>query len=669
LTSEESRKLHELVLKGKAAAHWKSRRVCFYRCISAFSIFLSHTRRRRIMCGKLFVLISAVLLLALSTGQAWADYEVLTGNYWSHDPVMTRQGNTYYSFCTGQRTPIRYSTDMHNWALLGYVWPTPNAVSWWAQQVPAFDDPPNNCNIWAPDISYFNDKYHLYYSISSSGTDSCIGLATNTTLDPSDPCYAWVDSGGPVICSETGYSYNCIDPALFIDTHSTPTRYWLAFGSFWTGIKMREIDPNTGLLLASNPNFYSIASRGAFGAIEASFIIFKDGYYYLFVSFDSCCNGASSTYNIRVGRATSVTGTYYDRNGTSMMSSGGNRLTWNNEAWKGPGHQAVFLNNDGRYWLVHHAYRASDGWAGLRIHELFWDSNGWPTLDDPAPVDVNEALVAWWNLDEGSGTTAEDSSGNGYDGAISGATWVIGDPCRITDLSFDGINDYVELSDEPVTSFDGLTISLWAYPTSVKTSSRFIDAGNGAGSNNIYFARSGTTTSLVFMVYNGTDGTLGTVTTATGAIELNKWQHFAVTSDVCGYTVVYKNGVPIKTGTTSPPWHATRIYNYIARSNWSADAYYEGRLDDIRIYNKALDANDIKDIYGQGLASGTCLLVRSHGKGLIPDWKQDCYINFYDLAVMANGWLNGYYVPDLANLAAGWLQCNNPQDANCEPNW
>jgi arabinan endo-1,5-alpha-L-arabinosidase len=608
------------------------------------------------MCGKLLLLISVVLLLTLSTGPAWADYEVLTGDYWSHDPVMTRQGSTYYSFCTGSLIPFRKSTDMHYWTYAGTV--LSSIPSWVTTYVPGY----TGSSVWAPDISYFNGKYHLYCSYSVFGKNtSAIGLLTNTTLTPSDPGYAWVDSGGPVIYSTSSSSYNTIDPALFIDTHSTPTTYWLAFGSFWDGIKMRQIDPNTGLLLASNPTLYQLASSSS---IEASFIIYRAPYYYLFVSFGACC-GSPYDYNVRVGRATSVTGPYYDRNGTSMNSSGGNRLTWNNESWVAPGHNAVFLNNDGRYWFVHHALRASDGWAGLRIHELFWDSDGWPTLQDQGPVDVNDALVAWWNLDEGSGTTAEDSSVNDYNGTISGgATWVTDDPCRVTDLSFDGTDDYIDIPDG-LAGFDGLTVSLWAYPTSsAKSWARFIDFGNGAPSNNIYFGRSSTTTSLVFMVYNGT-ANLGSVTTATGAIELNKWQHFAATSDTCGYTVLYKNGLPIKTGTTSPPWNVARTINYIARSNWASDAYYKGRLDDIRIYDKALDANDIMDIYGQGLASGTCLLVHSHGFGLAADWIEDCYINFYDFAFLADAWLDDFDWQDVADLAEDWLQCNNPQDVNC----
>jgi arabinan endo-1,5-alpha-L-arabinosidase len=301
-------------------------------------------------------------------------YERLTGDYYSHDPVMMRQGNTYYSFCTGVQTPIRTSTDMHNWQYLGDVWPSgPPAWTW---TISGFDG-----NIWAPDISYFNSKYHLYYAISSFGSrNSCIGLATRTTLGSG----GWTDRG-QVICTTESDNYNAIDPALFIDTNSTPTTYWLAFGSFWDGIKMRQIDPNTGLLLASNLTLYSLAynpnpSDPNEHPIEAAFLVYKEPYYYLFVSYDYCCQGTDSTYNVRVGRATSVTGPYYDRNGTPMLNGGGTQLTWSTDQWKGPGHQAVVLNDNGKDWLLHHAYIVPSGTAYLRIRRLFWTPDGWPTL-------------------------------------------------------------------------------------------------------------------------------------------------------------------------------------------------------------------------------------------------------------------------------------------------
>jgi arabinan endo-1,5-alpha-L-arabinosidase len=309
-------------------------------------------------------------------------YEVLTGNYsWVHDPVIIKQDDTYYVFYTAERTPFRTSTDMHCWSWGGTVWPSgPPAWTW--EQVPDFDG-----NIWAPDICYFNGKYHLYYSISSFGSNhSCIGMATNTTLDPSDPDYEWVDSGGPVVRSYRDDNYNAIDPSVFIDEQGPETTYWMAFGSFWSGIKLTELDPATGYPVSSPPVLYSIADRSTTrsSAIEAPVIVYKNGYYYLFVSFGQCCQGVNSTYNVRFGRADNIIGPYFDRNGVSMMMGGGTQITFDSPRWKGPGHCDILLDDDGKDWLVHHAYDVEhNGTHYLRIRRLFWTANGWPTVTEP----------------------------------------------------------------------------------------------------------------------------------------------------------------------------------------------------------------------------------------------------------------------------------------------
>src|SRR5262249_15563398 len=148
---------------------------------------------------------------------------------------------------------------------------------------------PGATSIWAPDISYFNGRYHLYYAVSTFGSQrSVIGLATNTTLDPSAPGYQWVDQG-EVIASRPGRShFNAIDPNLVIDPQS---RVWLAFGSQWSGLKLVSIDPATGKLRHPGDVLHSLASRPGHAPIEAPFLLEKDGYSYLFASFDACCMG------------------------------------------------------------------------------------------------------------------------------------------------------------------------------------------------------------------------------------------------------------------------------------------------------------------------------------------------------------------------------------------
>jgi arabinan endo-1,5-alpha-L-arabinosidase len=102
----------------------------------------------------------------------------------------------------------------------------------------------------------------------------------------------------------------------------------------------------------------------------------KHGYYYLFVSFDRCCRGKDSTYKIVVGRASKITGPYMDRDGKPMMEGGGTLVLEGNEAWKGPGHQAVLLEEK-RDLLVFHSYRSDTGRPTLQISTMTWNE-GWP---------------------------------------------------------------------------------------------------------------------------------------------------------------------------------------------------------------------------------------------------------------------------------------------------
>ncbi len=303
----------------------------------------------------------------------------LQGDTRTHDPGMIRQGDTYYVFSTGDEhglnegnIQIRKSKDLVQWELVGTVFQ--KTPQWIASELAGALP-----NLWAPDISYFNNKYHLYYSGSRFGSNnSVIALATNTTLDPASPDYGWVDQG-MIIRSRPSYSWNAIDPNLAFDTGGVP---WLSFGSFWTGIKMRRIDPTTGKLAPEDEKLYSLASRGG-GAIEAPAIVYRDGYYYLFVSFDRCCRGINSTYKIMVGRSPEITGPYTDRDGKRMDQGGGHLVLEGGERYRGPGGQSVYVDGD-VYRLVYHAYDATAGGTPqLQIRDLAWTSDGWPTVVEP----------------------------------------------------------------------------------------------------------------------------------------------------------------------------------------------------------------------------------------------------------------------------------------------
>src|SRR5579863_6733587 len=295
------------------------------------------------------------------------------------DPSIMRQGSTYYLFSTDAggaisgHLPIRCSPDAVNWQLCGAVF---NQIPVWVQtQVPGIG------GLCAPDISFFNGLYHLYYAGSLFATNtSVIGLATNTTLDPSSQAYQWVDKG-EVLGSSSADNFNAIDPNILVDTDGS---IWMTYGSYWTGIKQQQIDPSTGKLLASNPRVYSLATRPGvqYDPIEGTSLVHKGNYYYLFASFDDCCNPDpyQDTYRIMVGRGSSANGPFTDMTGTPMMQGGGTQLlAGNGVTWNAPGGETVYLDPQGGDLITFHALHLPDGAAYVFVNSLTWP-NGWPQI-------------------------------------------------------------------------------------------------------------------------------------------------------------------------------------------------------------------------------------------------------------------------------------------------
>jgi arabinan endo-1,5-alpha-L-arabinosidase len=290
-----------------------------------------------------------------------------------HDPHIAKDSGLYYIFCTGPGIPIRQSSDLIHWKIVGKVFD--KLPEWAKKEIPGTMFP------WAPDILFFNGKYHLYYSISTFGSNrSCIGLATNATLDPQGKDYKWVDQGKVVESVKTD-DFNAIDANPALDEQGTP---WLCFGSFWGGIKMRRLDANTGKTSSQDDKLYSLASRPTESkAIEGAYIIRKGDYYYLFASFDFCCKGVKSNYNIRVGRSKAITGPFVDKTGKSMLEGGGTLILETSGRYIGPGHNSVLHDGDKDY-LVYHFYDGERrGVATLQIRPLAWTEDGWPLPGDP----------------------------------------------------------------------------------------------------------------------------------------------------------------------------------------------------------------------------------------------------------------------------------------------
>jgi arabinan endo-1,5-alpha-L-arabinosidase len=304
----------------------------------------------------------------------WLAIEALTG---AHDPTVIRDDRGVYTLMTTNNLlQLRQSTDMVKWTTVGQIF---TSVPTWINTTLNTTSANAVTDIWAPHISYRAGKYWVYYCGSSFGTNnSAIGVATNPTLDVNSPNYKWTDLG-EVIKTSTSNNYNAIDPELITDNNGN---VWLAFGSFWTGIKMVAIDPSTGKRLASNSTVYSLANRGGSG-IEGPSMMYHNGYYFLFTSWDACCNGVNSTYRTMVGRSTLPNSGYVDKNGTSLANNASLELLKGYGRYFGPGGGSPF--KDGRRdYYAHHYYNGNEnGTPRLQIREIVWDENNWPVLTQP----------------------------------------------------------------------------------------------------------------------------------------------------------------------------------------------------------------------------------------------------------------------------------------------
>jgi arabinan endo-1,5-alpha-L-arabinosidase len=151
----------------------------------------------------------------------------------------------------------------------------------------------------------------------------------------------------------------------------------MAYGSFWSGIKLMQLDPGTGKRIAADSPIHSLAHKDQ---IEAAAIHRHDGHYYLFVNWGRCCRGVQSTYNIRVGRGREITGPYLDKEGVDLLKGGGSLVLETEGRFIGPGHAGILDDGD-RTWMSYHFYDGEQsGRPKLAIRPLEWAKDGWPIV-------------------------------------------------------------------------------------------------------------------------------------------------------------------------------------------------------------------------------------------------------------------------------------------------
>lgn len=208
---------------------------------------------------------------------------------------------------------------------------------------------------WAPDIIYHDGLWYLYYSCSGFGKNkSAIGVTTNRTLNPKSPDFKWEDESLTRIAEpQEWYPVVRRPKGTAPDTVSSDTAV--------------SPDPRGRDFDAGN------------GAVEAPFIYKHGEYYYLFVSFDLCCRGPLSTYNVVVGRSKCVHGPYYGKDGVPMMEGGGTPVIKPEGKYSGVGHCAI-IPAEGVDYIYCHAYSREYNYASkLIVRKLEWSEDGWPT--------------------------------------------------------------------------------------------------------------------------------------------------------------------------------------------------------------------------------------------------------------------------------------------------
>ena len=280
------------------------------------------------------------------------------------DPsIIKGEDGYFYLYATEdiRNLPIHRSKDLVNWEFVGTAFTDATR--------PDFEP---EGGIWAPDINKIGDKYVLYYSMSVWGGEWTCGIGCAVADRPEGPfkdCGMMFRSNGIKV-------QNSIDP-FYIEDNGHKYLFW---GSF-RGIYAIELSED-GLSLKSGSSPVQIAGT----AYEGTYIHKRGGYYYMFASIGSCCEGLKSTYTTVVGRSTSLFGPYLDKKGQSMMDNHHEILIHKNDSFVGTGRNSeIVSDNAGTDWLFYHAVSVAnpDGRV-LMLDKIDW-IDGWPSVEGNSP--------------------------------------------------------------------------------------------------------------------------------------------------------------------------------------------------------------------------------------------------------------------------------------------
>ena len=291
----------------------------------------------------------------------------------SPDPSIQRaQDGSFYCYATNCQT--RMSKNLVKWSNVSGVFSTPK----WNGSGYA---------VWASDVNFVDERYVMYYALALWGNTTTTGIGVAMGSTPSK----FTDVGKMFRSSEIGVT-NSIDPCYIEDLD----KKYLVWGSFHD-LYIAEL-ASDGLSVKN----FSKKTKIAGGAFEGVMIHKHKGYYYLFASVGSCCEGVNSTYKTVVGRATAITGPYLNKQGGKMYDNNYTTIIKGNDRWKGPGHNSEIITDDeGNDWILYHAYDAKKPDKGrvLMMDKIVWDKDGWPTVNDGTPSTTAQPAPVFYTGD------------------------------------------------------------------------------------------------------------------------------------------------------------------------------------------------------------------------------------------------------------------------------
>lgn len=291
------------------------------------------------------------------------------------DPSVVKVGNEFFAYGTEDNwgdeggyhlVPVIKSKDLVNWEVAG------NSMT-------MKPDWKEGGGIWAPDVTQVGEQFYMYYSFSTWG-DPNPGIGLAIADKPEGP---FLDQGKIFDSEEIGVA-NSIDP-FFMEKDG---KKYLIWGSFH-GLYLNELTAD-----GKKPTGEKIQVAG--NHLEAAYVYEKEGYYYLFGSAGTCCEGANSTYKVLVGRSKYLEGPYLDQEGKSLLDSDSGTLVVgankSENGYAGPGHNAeIITDKAGQDWLLYHGMvkkrpKLANGTNRrvLLLDKITW-INDWPSIAEREP--------------------------------------------------------------------------------------------------------------------------------------------------------------------------------------------------------------------------------------------------------------------------------------------